>query len=294
MTGTGLSRGVTRVMSATVLEAAPRPGVAPRREPAPVPVPDRPRPGRHVLPLALAASALVHVLVLGVRFTVDRIDAPAAAPVRVLEVEAVPGMRVFDVVSVVADVPTPQVAVVQPQTLDPLPPPLEPPVETAVQPADAPQPAPAAGVNVPRSVAERIIPRSGDPRLWERQSDPMRPELEPLNNVRARVYASIRAYNDSVAAAAAAAARALDWSVRDGNGGRWGVSPGAIHLGSITLPLPFVFAQSAEQRALSREWAEIQQQAGRAQLEQSFEDRVRAIRARKDAARDSARRAGGR
>jgi hypothetical protein len=42
-----------------------------------------------------------------------------------------------------------------------------------------------------------------------------------------------------------------------------------------------------------RQWSEIQQQAGRAQVEETFDERVRAIRARRDAARDSARRGGG-
>jgi hypothetical protein len=280
-------------MSATLLEAPRRP-VAPPRVTAPSPGPEkpRPRPGRGILPIALAASAVVHILVLGIRFGGETLRDAAPAPPRLVNVETVPGIRVLDIVPVAADVPTPQVIVVRPQPLD-RPAPVAPrPVESRAEPADAAAPLAPRTADPPRTVAERITPRTGDPRLWERPSDPLRPELDPLNNVRARVYGSIQAYNDSIAAQAAAAARALDWTVKDGNGGRWGVSPAGIHLGTVTLPLPQMGASAAE-RDRMRAWSEIQQQAGRAEVEATFEDRVRAIRARKDAARDSARRGGG-
>jgi hypothetical protein len=231
------------------------------------------------------------VAILGLRFTTGSSDDGAAVPTQLVDVESVPGIRVLDVVPVAADVPTPQVNVVRPLPLDPQVPSPQRPAQTPAV-ADAVPPPAARSADPARTVTERIIPRSGAPRLWERASDPLRPELDPLNNVRARVYGSIQAYNDSIAAQAAAAARALDWTVKDANGGRWGVSPSGIHLGTITLPLP-ALGTSAGERETMRQWSEIQQQAGRAQVEQTFDDRVRAIRARRDAARDSARRGGG-
>lgn len=262
-------------------------------QPDPGPEKPRPRPGRNILPIALIASALVHVIILGIRFTTVTLGDGAVAPPQLLNVETVPGIRVLDIVPVAADVPTPQVVVVAPRPLEPRPAPAQPAARTPATPTDAPRTPAARAVDPPRSVAERITPRAGgDPRLWERGSDPLRPELDPLNNVRARVYGSIAAYNDSIAAAAEAAARALDWTVRDANGGRWGVSPSGIHLGNVTLPLP-ALGTSADQRETMRQWSEIQQQAGRAQVEETFDDRVRAIRARRDAARDSTRRGGG-
>jgi hypothetical protein len=279
-------------MSATLLEAPRRAAAPPPRavEPGPGPEKPRPRPGRNILPIALAASAFVHVLILGIRFTAVTLGDGEVAPPQLLNVEMVPGIRVLDIVPVAADVPTPQVVVVAPRPLEP--PRAQPAAQTPAPPAQARTPA-ARAADPPRTVVERITPRAGgDPRLWARGSDPLRPELDPLNNVRARVYGSIAAYNDSIAAAAEAAARALDWTVRDANGGRWGVSPSGIHLGTVTLPLP-ALGTSAEQRETMRQWSEIQQQAGRAQVEETFDERVRAIRARRDAARDSARRGGG-
>lgn len=280
-------------MSATLLEA-PRRAAPPPSPPAPTPNPQRPRPrpGRNALAIGIVISVLVHVVIFGIRFTVVSSGPGASSAPRAINLTPVQGMRVLDIIGVQADVPTPQVAVVEPDAVQPTPDISAPAVESGAA-VDAPR-APVTGESdPPLTVTERITPRSGgDPRLFARPSDPLRPELDPLNNARARVYSSIQAYNDSIAAAAAAAGRALDWTVRDKNGGRWGVSPNGIHLGTITLPLPPLGA-SADERAAMREWAEIQQQAGRAQVEETFEDRVRAIRARREAARDSARRGGG-
>ncbi|MGH7507594.1 MAG: hypothetical protein ACRELX_18220, partial [Longimicrobiales bacterium] len=129
-----------------------------------------------------------------------------------------------------------------------------------------------------------------------RPSRPLRPELDPLNNVRARIYGQLEAYNDSIAAVAEAARSATDWTHRDANGDRWGVSPGKIHLGKITLPLPFGFSvppgRREEYNERMRTFNEIQMQAGRAEIEKTFEARVRAIRERNQAKRDSTRSSG--
>ncbi|MGH7463344.1 MAG: hypothetical protein ACREMA_20235, partial [Longimicrobiales bacterium] len=67
---------------------------------------------------------------------------------------------------------------------------------------------------------------------------------------------------------------------------RWGVSPGKLHLGGITLPLPLAFntppGRRDEVNSQLRNWSEIQAQATRGEIKESFEDRVKEIRKRKD------------
>jgi hypothetical protein len=281
-------------MSATALER-PRPIVAPRDAPAMAveAPPPRQRPGRRVGFIALAISVFLHILVLALRF-----DAPAPTPaapgLQVLNAPAVQSMQVFNVVVVQAEVPTPQV-VVEPRATAPIRPDLAPP-PTDIAPTRAAE-APTAAAADPLTVRERLTPQVGDPRLFNRPADPLSPTLEPMDNVRARVYAALEAYNDSMAGAAADAARAMDWTVKDANGGRWGVSPGQLHLGSISLPLPFGFqvppGRRDEYNERLRVFNETQQQARRAEAEKGFKERVNDIRARKDAQRDSTRRGGG-
>jgi hypothetical protein len=70
------------------------------------------------------------------------------------------------------------------------------------------------------------------------------------------------------------------------------VSPGKLHLGSLTLPLPFGFGGTTWQRerAARRAWEDadilnsLSSQAARA----SWEERARAIRERKDRQRGEA------
>jgi hypothetical protein len=122
--------------------------------------------------------------------------------------------------------------------------------------------------------------------VWRRSDPPPRSAEEV---VRERVAAQLNAYNDSVAADAAARARATDWTVTDADGGRWGVSPGAIHLGSITLPLPFTFSTPPGRReevaGRLTNWTAIQQQATIVEGREIVKDRIKAIEQRKAAER---------
>lgn len=286
-------------MSATLLEPprrASRLGPQTPSEPPAMP-PARPRPGRRVLPIALLASAAIHLVLLAIRFEAPIVGPAAPAVPRLVNVEVVPAMRAYDIVAVEGDAAVPAVQVV-PEPVAAPPEVSEPTADPAeAPPLDAPAVAAPERDPVPTSVAERITPRTGDPRLWEQRSDPLRPELDPLNNVRARVYGSIGAFNDSIAAAVLAAERATDWTYTDDEGNRWGVSPGKIHLGGVTLPLPFGFTVPPGRRDefndRMRTFNEIQQQVLRAEVENGFKDRVRAIRAMNDAKRDSTRRGGG-
>jgi hypothetical protein len=143
-------------------------------------------------------------------------------------------------------------------------------------------------VGPPLTVAERLRPRVGDWRLWVVPSVRRPSDLtaeERAAQIRARLYAELEAYDDSVAAELARLADQLDWTVGE-EGNKWGVSPGQLHLGPITLPLPLVFGPNpATQREMAdqaAEWDAIRRQAGQAAIEETFEERVRAIRERRE------------
>ncbi len=147
------------------------------------------------------------------------------------------------------------------------------------------------------TVGDRVGPRMTDGRLWTLPPLPDEPALTPDEAVRARIGARLGAYNDSVRLADAAAAKAVDWTVKDKNGGRWGVSPKGIHLGGITLPLPIQFSPPPGRRddvnAALRNWSEIQAQRSHAEVREEISDRIKAIRARKDAERKDTSRVSG-
>jgi hypothetical protein len=158
-------------------------------------------------------------------------------------------------------------------------------------------PAGAVGSTVdPRPLLDRVRPRGTDARLWSPMpTDPIvtGQPVDAMTAALAPLYAQLGEFNDSTRAAAEAAARANDWTVEDGSGGKWGVSPGRIHLGKLTLPLPFGFSAPPGRRAeLSGRlsgWNAIRRQSDQVDVNESFEDRVKAIRARNAAKRDTIR-----
>jgi hypothetical protein len=180
-------------------------------------------------------------------------------------------------------------------------PPVEQPAARIVAPPVAGGPVPARipetdGRDPVPTVAERISPRLGDRRLFATPAEELPEKPDALTVARNRVEDRLAAFNDSTAAADEAARRATDWTVKDGNGGRWGVSPGKIHLGGLTLPLPVGFApppgRREEYAERNRRWGDIQSQRGNEATRAVADDRIKAIRERADAQRDSARRAG--
>lgn len=108
------------------------------------------------------------------------------------------------------------------------------------------------------------------------------------------LYGKLGAHNDSVAAEQERARRATDWTVKDKDGRRWGISPGKIHLGGVTLPAPFDPAVGSprwddREREEAGQRREIDRQALDRQRRDSFSDRVKATRERKDAERQARR-----
>lgn len=140
------------------------------------------------------------------------------------------------------------------------------------------------------SASDRLAPRIVDPRLWQPMI--LIPREPTLADVEARIAAAVELLSDSALAEADAVMRARDWTVQDGKGGKWGVSPGKLHLGNVTLPLPIWFPVDPEALAAEAQWYELDQQLERTRILESFEERVRAIRDRRERERAEARKAG--
>ena len=172
------------------------------------------------------------------------------------------------------------------------PDPLVPIVPVSVRPQglDAPSSAlvdPNEGPPGP-TAAERIRPKAGDLRFWA-PVDPERTALTQEEYMRLRLIAELEAQNDSAALAAERASRSTDWTHTDDEGKKWGVSPGKIHLGDLTLPMPFGFGPNAMQRERAEErlwaWDEIERGSASGELLRSWKARDRAIRERMNAQR---------
>ena len=149
------------------------------------------------------------------------------------------------------------------------------------------------GVDLARSLApgptaaERLRPKAGDLRLWA----PVDPEITQLREeqiMRLLLAAELEDLADSMAFAEELARRGTDWTYTDDEGRRWGVSPGKLHLGDITLPLPgFSASPWAREQSADRLWAwdDINQAAARRGVQDTWKDRAEAIRRRMDAER---------
>jgi len=158
----------------------------------------------------------------------------------------------------------------------------EPPVETEPEPEPAPD-NPTAG--------DLLRPWAVNPLLWIRGREMTAEEFEEERELRGRIYATIQALADSVMAADEAARRALDWTVRDSAGRRWGIAPEGVYFAGRLVPLPIRAATPAgrreEFRAWERTWQEIEIQAEREAARVTREERAEAIRERVDAERAS-------
>ncbi|CAN5863460.1 hypothetical protein BH23GEM9_BH23GEM9_10090 [soil metagenome] len=230
---------------------------------------------RRVLVAALVISFAVHIAILRlVSFRLDLEPDGGSAPQLVMPERI---MRAYDIAPVAADVAPIEAQVRERQALLEIPAAdlpfgLTPPVA----------PADAAAAETGTALRDPLRYRMGSTEVWRPQTPLPADALSPDERVRARVAATLKEYNDSLAEETAARARALDWTVKDGDGGKWGISPGAIHLGGITLPLPIELGSQAEIAARTRTWKEFQDQAARVEVRDVFNERVRAIRERND------------
>lgn len=229
---------------------------------------------RRVLRTGLVVSAVLHVLALGILGGL--LEAPRsgrpARPVPYM-VEPPPGMRAVNVTPVAGEAPS---------LREPRTPLADQEEEVSVRrrdpsaPAAAPTPAPRVADG--RSAADRLAPRLIDARLWRPMI--LVPREPTLADVQARIAAAAELLSDSALADAEAKIRATDWTVKDADGGRWGISPGKLHLGKLTLPLPISYAEGYD--PARDEYYDLQAQVDRTRFLESFEDRVRKIRERRE------------
>lgn len=159
-------------------------------------------------------------------------------------------------------------------------------IETAAVEVQRPRLGVTDGIELPErglTPAEILRPRLSDRRLWA-PPPPEWSELTLEQREELLVAGRLEAWMDSVNAANAAASAWTDWTFRDGDGGRWGVSEQGLHLGDLTLPLP-QFAAPYGQREFMREWNEIARQGAQGVVNETVRERMEAIRARRDAER---------
>ena len=154
-----------------------------------------------------------------------------------------------------------------PQPEDPVP----------VRPLPDPDPPAAGGADAPdivdpeisdpalegprATVAERIRARNLDPRLWV--VPPELTDLTPEELMRLRLMWAFEEVSDSALAAEIVAQAGRDWTYTDGEGRRWGISEGQIHLGDVTIPLPFAFSPAPNSAAARRAWEDAEIARGR-------------------------------
>ncbi|MCG6956500.1 MAG: hypothetical protein LJF04_10985 [Gemmatimonadetes bacterium] len=243
--------------------------------------PRRPRPSyRRFLPLTLAISAAIHLFVLVIYPRVmahEKIANPVPFRLPIISQggNAMSAIRIVVVDQGKAERPAEPVKPEQ----------QEPSRITPVAPNLGPT-APPTGLVAPGlSTAERLRPHLTDPRIWA-AVDSAFTELTLEQRLQLELSGRIQELGDSMSAAEAAQRALTDWTFTDKNGKKWGVSEGKLHLGDITLPLPFSFGTAVGQRdAVQRadwEWQEIQRGAAAGAVRDSWKDRAKAIRERRD------------
>lgn len=135
------------------------------------------------------------------------------------------------------------------------------------------------------TAADRLQVRVGDRRLWAPLAAEEISEITMQQFLESDLAWRLGLWQDSAAMEDARRRRSLDWTWTDDSGGRWGVSPEGVHLGSVTLPLP-TFAPSY---GAARERAFIDQELARGTAQvliwETLEERAEAIRRRRDAER---------
>ena len=140
-----------------------------------------------------------------------------------------------------------------------------------------------------RRAADVLRVRSSDTRLW-REALPEAFELTEAQRMQLELTGKIEEWSDSVALALAAENALTDWTTTDDQGRRWGISPGQLHLGDVTLPLPFYFSGNSIQReqAARRAWEDqdILNGTNSQAVRSSWRERAEAIRRRRDRSRD--------
>jgi hypothetical protein len=251
--------------------------------------PDRRRPGLgrpRVVWISFAISAALHLAAIVIYPTLFYREVHGDRPFRLpISGRAAEGMQAIQLVEVASEGPQAPAEPDQPE-------------ETQAAPADVSGPvvrdeAEQGGLVEPgRTAAERLRPDLRDERLWA-PVDPDLVELTPKQRLQLDLAVRLEAYRDSARAAAESELDLTDWTYTDGEGRKWGVSEGKIHLGGLTLPLPFGFGVNPGRRDAVQyrewEWEQLQRQQIEGGVHDSWKERAKAIRERRDRERQQAR-----
>jgi hypothetical protein len=235
---------------------------------------------KRALAVGIGASAVLHIVVILLYSVVVTQWGPAETVVAVQTLSGfTSNMRVVRVVEIALPTLTPE------ELLEP----------TAEAPSVSNAGPPVSGdfdLDEPRrgrSAAEVLRVTSSDTRLW-REAMPELFELTEAERMELELAGRLEEWADSVAQVVAAEYALTDWTTTDDQGRRWGVSPGQLHLGDITLPLPFYFSGNALQReaAARRAWEDQDILNGTAAqaLRSTWRERAEAIRTRRERVRD--------
>jgi len=142
-----------------------------------------------------------------------------------------------------------------------------------------------------RAAAERLRDIQRNPLLWKDWTDLTEVDLE--ERLTADLALEIRAFQDSLAAALGREEELVDWTWTDSDGGKWGFSPGKIHLGGITLPLPLDFSPNYFQRERNAERSFQDEELARQLIEgmmlETWKERIAAMRERAERERTAPR-----
>ncbi len=284
---------------------------------APPPVWDprsRHRLGRRVVALSFAISAAVNVLavlIYAFMWASFRPAGEAAFPVGMVGAGGVGGGGGgggMQVVRIVELTPPPKPSAERKHVT--VPPTPKRPAQAApeTQPGHAAKPGsggagkggagagPGAGVGEGQgglpSAAERLRPHPESKRLWAPAS-PALTRLTKEERMQLALSGRLKEWQDSVQRADSISASATDWTFTDKEGRRWGVTPGELHLGKITIPLPFSFGVTPGNRSAAElrtwEWNAIQQLNTQEGIRQDWKERAKAIRERMDKQRAAAK-----
>ncbi len=233
----------------------------------------------------LIVSALLHLLLVAlypllssdveVRGPPD--DPTAFSPL-------VEGMEIIEIVELPeTSEPAPEAIAVEQQEAAPSPAIVE--VDAATGADETPD---EAELEDELTIVQRLQPRMIDPRLWA-PVDRLYSDLTDQERALLLLRGMIQSWNDSMAVAEALSDRATDWTYTDDEGRRWGLSPGRLHLGDFSIPLPFYFQvppgrrDEFAQRQLIRD--DLARGAATAIIRETWAERARAIRERLEAER---------